>query len=163
MNKILTYGIRCLAFDCFHTVFNINSLTLTEIRDYSRHVNASNFTPFEFPPSWWRLKAHPGAAEAIQTLQDKGFICVTLSNGSVDLLKTISRANGIEWDHITDLVKHRAYKPKNLDAYRAIEKDLGGKPEETLMVTANPTFGDIESSKAIGMPSFVGHPMDLLK
>jgi hypothetical protein len=40
------------------------------------------------------------------------------------------------------------------------------KPEETLMVTANPTFGDIEGAAAIGMPSQVirhGYPNTVIE
>ena len=70
------------------------------------------------------------------------------------MLGGISALNGIGWDHITDLKEHRVYKP-NIDAYRTIEKDLGYKPVETLMVTANPTFGDVEGAAAIGMHSQV--------
>jgi FMN phosphatase YigB (HAD superfamily) len=87
-------------------------------------------------------------------LQDVGFSCVTLSNGSSNLLRYVSRQNGILWDFIIDLVTHRVYKP-HVDAYRTVEKQLGFAPSETLMVTANPTFGDIEGAAAIGMQSQV--------
>jgi len=153
--------IRCLAFDCFGTVFDMSGISRDEIKAYVDHVKREDFSPFEFPPSWYNLKAHPDAKEGLELARHFGFRCVTLSNGSVELLAALSVSNGIEWDHITDLAKHRAYKPHNLDAYRAIKCDLGYLPSETLMVTANPTFGDVESSAAIGMPSQVirhGYP-----
>ncbi len=83
-----------------------------------------------------------------------GFDCVTLSNGDNNLIFERSMKYGIHWDTMIDLRLNRVYKP-NTDAYRTIEKELGFKPAETLMVTANPTFGDIEGAAAIGMQSQV--------
>ena len=123
-----------------------------EIKAYVDHVRKEDFTPFKFPDSWFNLKAHPDSAEGIKRLQRMGYKCVTLSNGGWGMLDNISALNGIGWDHITDLIEHRVYKP-HVDAYRTIQKDLGFTPAETLMVTANPTFGDIEGAAAIGMQS----------
>lgn len=150
MNKI-----KCIAFDCFGTVFDMSNVSRDEIKAYVNHVRSDNFTPFEFPESWWSLKAHPDAAEGIKALQAMRFFCVALSNGDANLIDQVSEANGFDFDYVIDLAgRHRVYKP-HLDAYRTIEKDLGYKPEQTLMVTANPTFGDIEGSAAIGMRSQV--------
>ena len=73
---------------------------------------------------------------------------------AADLLEHVSRRGGILWDKIIDLASHRVYKP-HVDAYRTVEKEMKVKPAGTLMVTANPTFGDIEGAAAIGMPSQV--------
>jgi 2-haloalkanoic acid dehalogenase type II len=146
--------IKCIAFDCFGTVFDMSGVSRDEIKAYVDHVRKYDFTPFKFPDSWWQLKAHADAAEGIRRLQDAWFSCVTLSNGSSSLLRYVSRQNGILWDSIIDPVTHRVYKP-HLDAYRTVEKQLGFAPAETLMVTANPTFGDIEGAAAIGMQSQV--------
>ena len=146
--------LKCIAFDCFGTVFDMSGVSRDEIRAYVDHVRKSDFTPFEFPQSWWDLKAHPDAAEGIKQLDAAGYCCVALSNGRKDLLGHVSFMNRVVWGHIVDMAKHRVYKP-NVDAYRTIEMDLGFKPAETLMVTANPTFGDIEGSAAIGMQSMV--------
>lgn len=142
--------IKCVAFDCFGTVFSMKYVSREEISDYVRHVNRSDFTPYKFPDSWWELQLHPDAQEGVKVLQDAGFKCVTLSNGSYDLLKHVSERGGISWDTIIDLAKHRVYKP-HLDAYRTVEKETGFRPNECLMVTANPTFGDVEGAAAIGM------------
>ena len=147
--------IKVIAFDCFGTVFDMSGVSRDQIRDYVRHVKKEDFTPYPFPAEWYNLKAHADSAEGIKRLQRMGMICATLSNGSADLLMHISKSNGIDWYLIIDLEKHRAYKPNNLDAYRAVEKETLFPPEETLLVTANPTFGDIESSAKIGMPSQV--------
>lgn len=146
--------IKCIAFDCFGTVFDMSGISREEIKAYVEHVRKEDFTPYTFPDSWWKLKAHSDSAKGITKLQDAGFTCVTLSNGSANLLRYISRKNGIFWDFIVDLAREQVYKP-HIDAYRKVEKAVGFKPSETLIVTANPTFGDIEGSAAIGMMSQV--------
>jgi 2-haloalkanoic acid dehalogenase type II len=150
--------LKCIAFDCFGTVFDMKNILPVEVRAYVSHVKRDDFSPFMFSASWWELKAHADSARGIKELQKAGFVCVAMSNGSKDLISTISLRNGIDWDHIVDLVSHGVYKP-HVDAYRAIEKDTGFKPQECLMVTANPLFGDIEGSAAIGMKSqVIRHP-----
>ena len=158
--------VKCIAFDCFGTVFDMSTVSREEISDYVQHVKKADFSPYAFSDAWFDLKAHPDSAEGIRRLQSDGYKCVTLSNGGWGMLGGISAINGIIWDHITDLIEHRAYKPNNLDAYRAIEKDLGFFPSQTLMVTANPTFGDIKGAAAIGMPSQVirhGYPNTIIE
>lgn len=157
--------IKCIAFDCFGTVFDMSTVSRDEIKAYVEHVKKSDFTPFEFPDSWWNIKAHPDAAEGIKSLQHDGFQCVALSNGDSGLIWRASRKAVIEWNYVVDLAREQVYKP-HPDAYRVIEKLLGYKPAETLMVTANPTFGDVEGSAAIGMPSQVirhGHPNTIIE
>lgn len=150
--------IKCIAFDCFGTVFDLQGVSRAEIKAYSDHVNAEDFTPFNFPNAWWDLKLHADSGVAINRLLNDGFACVAMSNGSVDLIKHVSANGGVTWTHIVDLIAHGVYKP-HTEAYYAIEKQTGYKPEETLMVTANPTFGDIEGAAAIGMQSqVIRHP-----
>ena len=146
--------IRCIAFDCFGTVSDMSTVSRDEIRAYVDHVRKADFSPFAFPKSWWELKSHPDAKEGIASLRKIGFFCVTLSNGEVGLLSTVAESNGIEFDEFINLERHRVYKP-NVHAYRTVEKDMGFKPYQTLMVTANPSSGDIEGAAAIGMPSQV--------
>lgn len=147
-------AVRCIAFDCFGTVFDMAGVSRDEISDYVRHVRKNDFSPYTFPESWWNLNLHPDAAEGVKLLQSAGYACVTLSNGDASLLQHVSVRGGVFWDSVIDLAKHRVYKP-HVDAYRTVEKETGFKPEECLMVTANPTFGDIEGSAAIGMSSQV--------
>jgi 2-haloacid dehalogenase len=73
-----------------------------------------------------------------------------MSNGSVELIEHISSANGIRWDGVIDFRKAKIYKP-HPDAYRVAQTQTGFLPADSLMVTANPTFGDVEGSRAIGM------------
>ena len=147
--------IKCIAFDCFGTVFDMSGVSRDEIKAYVEHVKKADFMPFKFPKSWWELKMHPDSEEGINMLQEAGFHCVALSNGDANLIDEVSQNSGVYFHYIIDLAcRHRVYKP-NVDAYKTIEKDVGFKPAETLMVTANPTFGDIEGAAAIGMPSQV--------
>lgn len=148
-------SIKCIAFDCFGTVFDMSNINRDEIRAYVNHVRMDNFTPFDFPESWWNLKAHPDSKDGIKALQQHRYFCVALSNGDASLIDHVAEQNGFDFDYVIDLAgRHRVYKP-HIDAYRTIEKDLGYKPEQTLMVTANPIFGDIEGAAAIGMNSQV--------
>lgn len=156
--------IQCVAFDCFGTLFDMTDVPRPEIAEYVRHVNKNDFSPYKFPESWWNLKPHPDVVDGIRYLQQSGYFCATLSNGGADLLGHISGACGIGWDFIVDLISYGVYKP-HVDAYRTVEKMTGFKPSETLMVTANPTFGDIEGSALVGMESVLirhGYPDTVL-
>jgi len=143
----------------------MSGVSRDEIKAYVEHVRKNDFTPFVFPSSWWDLRLHPDSQAGIRALEAAGFSCIALSNGSVDLIEHVSRSGGIEWWDIMDLAKHRVYKP-HVDAYRTIEKQTGYKPSDTLMVTANPSFGDIEGAADIGMPSQVirhGYPNTIVE
>lgn len=146
--------MKAIAFDCFGTVFDMSGVPRDEIKAYVAHVRSQNFEPYDFPESWWELRALPDSADGIRRLQRAGLICVALSNGCRALIENISYDSGIFWDHIVDLVAHRVYKP-HVDSYLTIQKDLGIAPADTLIVTANPTFGDVEGAAAVGMSSQV--------
>ena len=146
--------IRCVAFDCFGTVFDMSGIRREEIADYVAHVKRDDFSQYDFPKAWWWLEPHPDAESGIKMLQNAGFVCVALSNGSVPLVRHSSARFGVRWDVIIDLAAHKIYKPR-VGAYRTVEMATGIPPAETLMVTANPGFGDIEGAAAIGMPSQV--------
>ena len=149
--------ITAAAFDCFGTVFDMSNIDPSEIEAYVKHVHQNDFTPFEFPQNWFELKPHKDSVEGINLLQSYNIKCIALSNGSKELISKISNDCGIKWDHIVDLINHKVYKP-HIDAYYTVQKDLGISPNETLMVTANPTFGDVEGSAAIGMtPQIIRH------
>jgi len=156
---------RCIAFDCFGTVFDMSGISRDEIKAYVDHVRREDFLPFAFPASWFKLKAHSDSAEGVKRLQDGGIHCVALSNGSVELISRVSIDNQISWNTIIDLVKYKVYKPHEA-AYATVLAETTFYPRETLMVTANPTFGDIEGSAAIGMPSQVirhGYPNTIIE
>jgi FMN phosphatase YigB (HAD superfamily) len=158
-------NIKCIAFDCFGTLFDMTGVSRDEIKAYVEHVRKDDFTPYEFPKSWMDIPVFKDVAWGIRDLRRAGYKCWALSNGSLYLLSHIAIRNFVELHGVVDLVKHRVYKP-HVDAYRTIEIETGFKPEETLMVTANPTFGDIEGAAAIGMPSQVirhGYPNTVIE
>lgn len=146
--------IKVVAFDCFGTVFNMSGVSREEIASYVEHVRNNDFSPFTFPPGWWNLKAHPDAEHGIKALQDAGFICIAASNGSPELITQVSMANHIHWHAIVDFAAARSYKP-NAAAYVEIVRVADVAPSTILMVTANPTFGDIEGAALVGMQSQV--------
>lgn len=157
--------IKVVAFDCFGTLFNMDGVSRDEIKHYVAHVRKNDFTPYDFPKSWWDLKAFDDVKPGIEKLQSMGLRCVALSNGSHALLRHLAACNDFDFDFVVDLVFHRVYKP-HAAAYLTIEKDIGVAPVDTLMVTANPTFGDIEGSGAVGMFSQVirhGYPHTVLE
>jgi 2-haloalkanoic acid dehalogenase type II len=157
--------IKCAAFDCFGTVFDTAALSPDLISDYVRHVRSTTFSPYTFPPAWHDLPAHPDATEGILMLRKSGIACVALSNGTPELIRHLSRRAEILWDCVIDLAAREVYKP-HLDAYRAVEAVFGPPPEETMMVTANPTFGDVEGAVAVGMQAWVirhGYPNTIIE
>jgi 2-haloalkanoic acid dehalogenase type II len=156
---------KCVAFDCFGTIFDMASMPREYVAEYVEHVRKKDFTPYRFPDVWWGLPAHPDARKGVTAIQKRRIICVALSNGSHELIKSLSEKAGIWWDCIVDLAQHQVYKPHRA-AYLTIYKDLGIRPEDTLMVTANPTFGDIEGAASVGMRSQVirhGHPNNVIE
>ena len=152
--------IRCIAFDLFGTVFDMSGIPRDQIAAYVEHVRRNDFSPYQFSAAWYNLKPHPDAAAGIKTLNELGYTTCTLSNAKWDLADTLCSAHDLQFHRIIDLVPHRVYKP-HIDAYRVVEKEMAVEPEACLMVTANPTFGDIEGAAAIGMKSQVirhGYP-----
>ena len=159
-------GLTVAFFDCFGTVFDMSDIPREEIAAYVEHVRREDFTPYEFPPSWYSLKAHPDAAEGIRHLRyNCGLRCVAFSNGSWELISEISKANSIRWSGITSPAACQAYKP-HPKAYESAVRMMRVPAIQCLMVTANPTFGDIEGAAGAGMQSCVirhGFPNNIIE
>jgi 2-haloalkanoic acid dehalogenase type II len=142
--------IRVIAFDVFGTVFDFSSVSRSEIAEYVSHVKSNEeYTPLKLPDHWGQLPAHADSAEGIRRLREK-FVVVTMSNCPMALLIELSRRNKIDWDGIIPIECYGVYKP-DPGAYLMILPLCGVKPSEVMMVTANPTFGDIEASASLGM------------
>lgn len=142
--------IRCIAFDCFGTLFDVRTLPEGYVGNYVDHVYQNDFSPYSFPEEWYQLKAHPGVTDGMKALQEQGIKVVSLSNGGPDLISKLAEAAGFTFDHIVDLAAHKVYKP-HLGAYTTVWADTGIAIDDTLMVTANPTFGDLSGAFAVGM------------
>ena len=149
-----------LAFDCFGTVFDMATFDRDLIRDYVNHVRTKPTELYVFPQPWWEIKAHADSAWGIKKLQKSGFKCFAASNGSVELIKTISERSAIYWDGITDFVTHGYYKP-DVRAYAAITSQFNLVASDVCVVTANPDFGDVEGAQANGMMTEVIRHSDL--
>lgn len=149
--------MKTIAFDCFGTIFDMSTVDRKDVEEYANHVNKKDFSEYSFNGSWWELKCRPFYDFGIKKLQSFGFTCIALSNGGKKLISTISLSNGIYWDHIVDLPSHGVYKP-HIEAYKAVQIETGISPKDTIMVTANPSFGDLEGSSKIGMtPVVIGN------
>lgn len=149
--------MKVVAFDLFGTVFDLSVVDRQEIRDYASHIRKSEWSPLELPQSWETWPAHPDSAEGIERLRKKFFV-VTLSNAPLGMAARLSKHNGISWDAIIPLELKRVYKP-DLEAYLTVNWVLGVSPKDTMMVTANKDFGDLEGSEQIGMtPQLIRHP-----
>ena len=156
--------IRCIVFDLFGTVFDMSGLSHDQIAEYVEHVRRDVFSSYQFPFAWYNLKPHPDASQGIKLLNDLGYTTCTLSNAKWDLADGLSVVHDLQFHRIIDLVPYRVYKP-HIDAYRTIEKEMAVEPSACLMVTANPTFGDLEGAAAIGMKSQVirnGYPETII-
>lgn len=145
--------IKLILFDIFGTVFDLSSRPKDEIRAYVDHVKKEVWQPLYLPTEWYELPAHPDAAEGIRRLR-KRFVVCTLSNGPVDLQVALSRHAGIDWDWIVPLQMCEVYKPASR-AYRVPSGLLNCYTNECLLVTANPTFGDVEGAARCWMRSQV--------
>lgn len=166
MASVKYYGINTVLFDCFGTVFDMSDIPKGEIAAYVEHVRKEDFTPYVFPPGWYSLKAHPDSADGIRHLRyNYGVRCVAFSNGRWDLIHALSKANGIRWSGILSPAGLQAYKP-NPKAYERAVQALRVPANKCLMVTANPTFGDIEGAAGAGMQSCVirhGFPNNIIE
>ena len=156
--------IQLICFDVFGTVFDMSTVSKESIRSYVDHVKSNSWEPIDLS-GWANIKAHPDACSGISLLRTE-FQVVTLSNGPMKLLTKISKSNNISWDAIIPIEAYEVYKP-NPDAYKIACQLMGIPPENTLMVTANPTFGDIEGAAKNGISSQIirhkGGPQDIIE
>ena len=162
----MAHEIDVIAFDCFGTVFDMADVPREEVKAYVDHVRRRDFSEYQFPESWYKLKAHPDAAEGIKRLQ-KLYPVFAFSNGGHKLIAEVSRANGIHWNWIYDPAEFEAYKPNLLAYRRVVEHWTLSEPEKLLIVTANPTFGDVFGAKLVGAKCHVirqgEYPNDILE
>ena len=102
---------------------------------------------------WHRLRAWPGAADAIQRLKSRYTVTV-LTVLSYAIAVDCSKHNGINWDGILACEFLGAYKgPPN--AYNQAIRLLRRKPSETMMVAAH--INDLKNSTAAGMATAYIH------
>jgi HAD superfamily hydrolase (TIGR01493 family) len=146
--------ITTAAFDCFGTIFDMSNFPKHEIADYVAHVKRNDFTEYAFNGPWWELKAFPDVKEGLEVLDSIGICCYAFSNGRKRLLETLFENNNLTFTDVWDPTEHNVYKPHPA-AYPAFCDWVGANPANCLMVTANPTFGDVEGAAVIGMKPWV--------
>jgi 2-haloalkanoic acid dehalogenase type II len=157
--------MKIIAFDVFGTVFNLDKIPTEEINYYGNHIRQQPWQPLNLPNSWQNIPAHPDAAEGIAILRQH-YQVITLSNCPMKLLTKLSKNNHISWDAIIPLESYQIYKP-NPKAYQIAIQLMDEHPNNIMMVTANPTFGDIEQATNLDMiPQIIRHshhPKDILE
>jgi 2-haloacid dehalogenase len=97
--------------------------------------------------TWHRLRAFPGAPEAIDRLRSR-YAVVVLTILSWASIVNSSKAAGVRWDGILSCEFLGYYKP-SLEAYRKGMNLLGLQPQEAMMVAAHE--GDLAAAQAAGM------------
>ncbi len=102
---------------------------------------------------WHRLRAWPGAADAIHRLKSR-YTMIVLTVLSYSIAVDCSKHNGINWDGILSCEFLGAYKgPPN--AYNKAIRLLRLQPSETMMVAAH--MSDLKNSTAAGMSTAYIH------
>jgi 2-haloacid dehalogenase len=99
---------------------------------------------------WHKLDAWPDSAAAIARLAKHGPV-VTLSDGSVELLKSLDQMNGLKFSGIWGSDTWSAYKPDPAVYNGALEK-FNMPPEDVALVAAH--LGDLWAAKKCGMKAF---------
>lgn len=102
---------------------------------------------------WHRLRAWPGAADAIHRLRSR-YTVIVLTVLSYSIAVDCSKHNGINWDGILACEFLGAYKgPPN--AYNKAIRLLRLQPSETMMVAAH--MNDLKNSTGAGMSTAYIH------
>lgn len=153
--------IKVIAFDIFGTVYDLSAVDRSEIARYHDHVTATKYRPLHLGEEWRALKAHEDSAYGITRLR-RNFRVVTLSNCPIELQVYLHKLNGIQWDMLVPLEAYEVFKP-HLNAYGHVMDLMGVRPEEVAMVTANPTFGDVNGAKSWGMRPILIRQADGIK
>lgn len=144
--------VTLVMFDVFNTVVAMYGTLRSETDAYLEHIKKRPWSPLLLPSNWGLLPAYHDAIEGIWRINTKR-MCVTCSNGNIDVLQAIIMGNELRM-HLVPLEEAQVFKP-NPEAYKYVADSQGVPYENCLMVTANKNFGDIEASEALGMQSFL--------
>lgn len=149
--------IKVVAFDLINTIFDISDRPREEVSDYAVHIKKPEYSQLFLPESWNYLWAQSGAVQGLSAIRHD-YMIVTCSNAPLGMTAIVSKVNRISWDAIIPIAElSRSFKP-NRDTYRVILDTFNIKPNEMLMVTANPTFGDLEAAQELGINSMLIGP-----
>lgn len=164
--------IQAILFDCFGTIFNMDYVPREDIANYVRQVKAPEWSPLVVPDSFRNLRVHPDVVEGMRRLAITDDINLfAFSNGTHELISHLGKENEIDdlWC-VLDLAFVRRYKPRHEAMSFALGAVWMNVPITSLgeiaLVTANPTFGDVEMAQAFGVRAIVirhGYPNDLIE
>ena len=146
--------VKVIALDLFGTVFDLSGTPREEISAYLDQCVDPVWKPLELPASWNELKPFDDARAGIGRLLSE-YQVITCSNAPWFLTFQLRNKWSLPFSAITDLSQIKRYKP-HPECYLHACRTIGCKPQDVLMVTANPTFGpypfgDLEIAGAIGM------------
>ena len=97
--------------------------------------------------TWHRLLGWPDSAPGLWRLRQRYLVCA-LSNGDSDMLATMGKFAGLNWDLVISVELAGAYKPKPAAYQKAIEL-VDAAPHQVLMVAAH--TNDLAAAQACGM------------
>lgn len=165
--------MRTLFFDCFGTLFNMENVPKEDVAAYVKQVKAPKWQPLCVPVSFLSIRPHDDFVDGMIRLRKRYEVCA-FSNSPEWLTRHILESDenvsaackGTIFNDIIPLEACRVYKPRP----EAMAFAMGWRQlrvdDRPLVVTANPTFGDIEMSRSFGIDSIVirhGFPNDLFE
>lgn len=157
---------KILLFDVFGTLLDMSGVPRDELSQYVEHVKRPDWSPLKLPESWKYFRTHRDVELGLGLLRRRKTV-VAFSNCPLRLMVQLARCNHVQFDAIIPLELARVYKPQPA-AYQvplSLWPDL--RPEDLMVITANPTFGDVQGAAAVGMRSQVirqpGCPADLFE
>ena len=128
----------------------------TVTRDALRYAAAATVMPLEpdqeqaLMEAWFHVTPFDDAEPALRVLADRGLTLAILSNGTPAMLGRLVATTGLAgyFRRLLSVDAAQSYKPDPL-VYALIERELGGRPEETLFVSSN--FWDVAGARAYGL------------
>ena len=132
---------------------HIHRQILDKVLEKHTAITLSTSGRDDLTEAWHRLRAWPGAADAIHRLKSR-YTMIVLTVLSYSIAVDSSKYNGIYWDGILSCEFLGAYKgPPN--AYNKAIRLLRLQPPETMMTAAH--MGDLKNARSTGMRTAYVH------
>jgi FMN phosphatase YigB (HAD superfamily) len=138
--------VQLVAFDLFGTLFELNR-PRAEILAYAAHIRKPTWSPLELPESWGQLTPFADTERGLAWISEK-YRTAALSNAPRRIHDQLCGPHLFSNSFCLD--RFEVFKPCR-DAYVALCIHSNVLPSRVLMVTANESFGDLESSRSVGM------------
>ena len=132
---------------------HIHRVVLDGVLEKHSGLSLSDSERDDLTEVWHRLRAWPGAADAIHRLRSR-YTVIVLTVLSYSIAVDCSKHNGINWDGILSCEFLGAYKgPPN--AYNKAIRLLRLQPSEVMMTATH--MGDLKNAKGVGMSTAYIH------